>query len=106
MININLSVDGVGESMDKKKGKKYNYPSLYDVFELGDRVKRTYKDKASKYEYRGIVLAIEDKSIEIYWDTKNDRYRPGDMNIAFTNCPINEIFKGSDHYTPIRKDEH
>jgi len=89
---------------NKTKGKKKDYPSLYDAFELGDRVKRTYHDKKDKYEYKGIVLAIEDDSMEVYWDTMNGRYRPGDMNVAFTSCQRNEIFKGNDYYTPIKKD--
>ena len=88
----------------KKKGKAY--PSLYDAFELGDRVKRVFKDKSGEYkEYKGIVLAIDEKSIEIYWDTKDGKYRPNDMDIAFTNCPVGEIFNGTDNYSPIEKDK-
>ena len=92
--------------MRYKKGKKnVNYPSLYDAFELGDRVKRYYKNKHGKnMEYKGIVLAIDNNSIEIYWDTQDGKYRPEDMGIAFTNCPINEIFEGTKEYTPIDKD--
>ena len=90
----------------KFKKKAENHPSLYDAFELGDRVKRIFKDKFGKFqEYKGIVLAIDENSIEIYWDTKNGRYRPQDMDIAFTNCPINEIFKGTGEYSPIEKDK-
>ena len=98
-----VRVSNMINSSEKKKLK--DYPSLYDAFELGDRVKRIYKDKNGKNnEYKGIVLAIDKKSIEIYWDTKNGKYRPQDMHIAFTNCPINEIFKGTEDYTPIKKD--
>ncbi len=88
------------------KNRKFrNYPSLYDAFDLGDRVRRIYKDKDGKEkEYRGIVLAIDDNSIEVYWDTKDGKYRPNDMDIAFTNCQIKEIFKGNEKYTPIEKD--
>lgn len=89
----------------KEKGKEKNYPSLLDAFELGDRVRRTYKDKNGRdREYRGIVLAIDENGIEIYWDTQDGKYRPEDMKVAFTNCHINEIFKGSVEYTPIKKD--
>jgi len=89
----------------REKGKSKNYPSLYDAFELGDRVKRMYKDRyGNNNEYRGIVLAIDSTSIEIYWDTKDGKYRPQDMNIAFTNCQINEIFGGTQKYSPIKKD--
>ena len=89
----------------KKKEKIDDYPNLYDAFELGDRVKRIYKDKYVKYEYKGIVLAIEDDSIEVYWDTRDGKYRPGDMVVTFTSCPLTEIFRGNNYYTPIKKDQ-
>jgi hypothetical protein len=89
----------------REKRKPADYPSLYDAFQLGDRVKRMYKDKNGKNkEYKGIVLAIDKKGIEIYWDTKDGKYRPQDMDIAFTNCQVTEIFKGTTLYTPIKKD--
>ena len=88
----------------KRKKKNQAYPSLYDVFDLGDRVKRIYKDlNGDKIEFKGIVLAIEANSLEIYWDTKDGKYRPDNMNIDFTNCPINEIFTGTKEYSPIKK---
>ena len=91
--------------MPKRKNK--SYPLLYDAFELGDRVKRVYKDKNGRSkEYKGVILAIDNSGIEIYWDTRDGKYRPNDMEIAFTNCPINEIFQGSDKYTPIEKIGH
>ena len=85
--------------------EKKNYPSLYDAFELGDRVKRVYKENSGKNkEYKGIVLAIEKDRMEIYWDTLDGRYRPDDMGIAFTNCKVDEIFSGNGKYSPIEKD--
>ena len=88
-----------------ENGKTKRYPSLYDAFELGNRVKRSYKIKNGKNkEYKGIVLAIDDNSVEIYWDTRDGKYRPKDMNVAFTNCQIDEIFRGNKEYTPIKKD--
>ncbi len=82
-----------------------SYPPLYDTFELGDRVKRFYiNKKGESKEYKGIILAINEKEIEIYWDTKDGRYRPQDMEIAFTNCEINEIYQGNEKYSPIEKD--
>jgi len=89
----------------KTKKKIQKFPSLYDAFELGDRVKRTYKDVNGEYiEYKGIVLAIDANSIEIFWDTQDGKYRPSDMNIDFTNCQIYEIFTGTREYSPIEKD--
>ena len=59
-----------------KKKKNKNYPSLYDEFDLGGRVKRIYKDKNGKNkEYKGIILAIDDNGIEIYWDTRDGKYK-------------------------------
>jgi hypothetical protein len=78
---------------------------LYDAFELGDRVKRIFKDGNGMIEeYKGIVLAIDSSSLEIYWDTKDGKYRPKDIDISFTNCPVKEIFKGTNVYSPIKKE--
>ena len=102
---------------DKEKAKRYpslydvfkernkEYPSLYDAFKLGDRVKRRYKDENGKTrEYAGIILAIDKENIEVYWDTLDGKYKPKDMDIMFTNCSINDIFKGNERYSSIRKD--
>mgnify|MGYP006289075997 FL=1 len=89
------------------KENKYDkdYPSLYDAFELGDRVKRTLKDKnGNNTTYKGIVLAIEENGIEIYWDTQNGKYRPNNMNIAFSHCELDEIFNVNKKYSLIEKD--
>jgi hypothetical protein len=89
----------------KEKEKLEEYPPLYEAFNLGDRVKRIYKDKEGKsVEYKGIVLAIDNNGIEIYWDTENGKYRPNNMNIAFTNCSIDEIFRGNTKYSPITRE--
>jgi len=88
----------------KKKG--HEYPSLYDAFQLGDRVMRNYQDKyGKKTEYKGIVLKIEKNNIEVYWDTKDGKYKPGEMDISFTNCKVEEIFRGDGNYTPIKKEK-
>ncbi len=91
--------------MLKEKGTEKNYPSLYDAFELGDRVKRLYTDKdGESKEYKGIILAIYDDGMEVYWDTENGKYRPKNMDVAFTNCSVEEIFKGDKNYTPIKRE--
>ena len=88
----------------KRRKKIQEYPSFYDAFELGDRVKRIYKDiNGSHLELKGIVLAIDANSIEIYWDTKDGKYKPTDWNIGFTNCPIDEIFSGNKDILLLRK---
>ncbi len=102
-----MLIDRKVKEMNKNKEKKKTneYPSLYDAFELGDRVIRKYKYKNGKNkEYKGIILAIDNNSIEIYWDTLDGKYRPTNMGVAFTNCQIDEIFKGNKEYTPITKE--
>lgn len=86
------------------KNEREDYPSLYDAFRLGDRVKRVYIKNHKPLEYKGIILAIDKRSIEVYWDTMNGKFRPMGMEVTFTNCPIQEIFKGNDNYTPIKKE--
>jgi len=91
----------------KKNGDRGigRYPSLYDAFNLGDRVRRTWKDEDGKVkEYKGTILAIDEESIEVYWDTLNGKFRPEYMDVAFTTCPLYEIFNGTEQYTPIKKE--
>jgi hypothetical protein len=89
----------------KNKEKIKRCPSLYDAFKLGDRVKRRYKDENGKSkEYMGIILAIDKENIEVSWDTLNGKYRPDNMDVTFTNCSVNNIFKGNKHYSPIKKE--
>ena len=84
----------------EKKGSK----SLYDAFDLGDRVQRLYTNIYGKSkEYKGIVLAIDKKGLEIYWDTENGKYKPGEININFTHLGANEVFKGNNKYSPVKK---
>lgn len=91
--------------MTDEKGKKEDYPSLYDAFELGDRVKRVYKDEnGESKEYKGIILAIYDDGIEVYWDTENGKYRPENMDVAFTNCSVEEIYNGDKKHSPIKRE--
>jgi len=90
----------------KDRNKIKEDSSLYDVFKLGDRVKRRYKNKSGKSrEYEGIVLAIDKDNVEIYWDTIDGKYMPNEMNINFTNCSKYDIFKGSENYTSIEKEK-
>ena len=87
-----------------KRKESAEHPSLYEMFNLGDRVKRAYKRGNGKTDmYKGIVMAIEKDYIEVYWDTVNEKYCPSQMKNAFTVCSEEEIFKGSTHYNPIKK---
>jgi len=92
----------------KGKGEKNKeHPSLYDAFKLGQRVIRTYEDEyGKKAKYEGIILAIDNKGLEIYWDTLDGKYKPEDMGIAFTHCNPREIFYGNEKYSPIKKEKY
>ena len=92
---------------EKTKGRSEKYPSLYDVFKPGDRVKRSCTNKYDKSEeYKGIIMGMDDNSMEIFWDTLNRKYSPKEIDVNFTNCSIDEIFKGSEKYTPIKNERH
>jgi hypothetical protein len=91
--------------MGEKNKNNYEYPSLYDYFKLGDRVMRSYYDKyGKKTEYKGVILKIEQKGLEVYWDTQNGRYKPGEIGVSFTHCDLEEIFNGKKEYSPIKKE--
>ncbi len=88
------------------KKNSSDYPSLYDAFQLGDRVTRIYQSKDGKKTiFKGIVLKIAKNRIEVYWDTKDGKYIPNDMDISFTDCNVEEIFRGDGNYTPIKKEK-
>jgi hypothetical protein len=96
-----MQVGGMNKDIEEE-----DYPSLYETFVLGDRVKRIYKSGDGKYiEYKGIILAINKNSLEIYWDTVDGKYRTENIDLDFTNCQVDEIFKGSSVYSPILKDK-
>ena len=61
------------------------------------------RENGEKKTYKGIILSIDKNGIEIYWDTKNGKYRPSDMDIAFSHCKLEEIFNGNKYYSPIEK---
>ena len=90
-----------------KKKKNDDYPSLYDVFKVGDRVKRNFYDNCSgkKLEYKGIIMAIDSNNMEIFWDMMNGKYRPKEIDIDFSSSSKEEIFKGKNHYSSIKKDK-
>ena len=80
------------------------FPSLYDPFRLGERVFRKVMDTAGKHvTYEGIVLAIDEESIEVFWDKLDGKFRPEEMDVDFTTCSKEEIFRGSMLYSPIIK---
>jgi hypothetical protein len=90
-----------------KKNQNKEYPSLYEVFKLGDRVKRTYLDNNGNLnEYSGIIMAIYNDSINIYWDTINGRYKPKEFVNISNNLTLSDIFNGSKNYSSIKKERY
>lgn len=89
-----------------KKIKNEKNPSLYELFKLGERVKRKYIDNNGKeIEYSGIIMGIKDDSLEIYWDKINGTYDPKNIECIFDNCQTLDIFNGDENYTPIKKEK-
>lgn len=86
--------------------EKNSFPSLYDMFCLGDRVSRIYKDNSGNFaEYEGIILGINEEGIEVCWDKRNSsRKRSSVEDIGFTNCSKYEVFNGNDNFTPIKRE--
>jgi hypothetical protein len=91
----------------KNKLKIKKYPSLFDVFQLGDRVKITYSDKNGNLDdYSGIIMGINNDSIDIFWDTLNGKYQPQKIENIFDKLKLNDIFNGNKNYSPIKKERY
>jgi hypothetical protein len=90
--------------MKKSRNKIDNYTSLFDVFEPGQRVKRIFtSDDGIIEEYEGIIMAMDNEKMEIYWDTLDGQYCPELIEEDFTMCCIDEVFNGSEEFSPIKK---
>jgi hypothetical protein len=81
--------------------------SLFEIYELGDRVKRTYIDKDGNIEYySGIIMTINNDSIDIFWDTINGKYQPQKIENIFNNCTMNDILNGNENFSSIKKERY
>lgn len=81
--------------------------SLFEKYELGDRVKRTYIDKDGNIEYySGIIMTINNDNIDIFWDTINGKYQPQKIENIFNNCTMNEILNGNENFSSIKKERY
>ena len=91
----------------KNRFENKKYPSLFDVFKLGDRVKITYsKNNGNLDDYSGLIMGIYNDNIDIFWDTLNGKYQPQKIKNMFTNCKLNDIFEGNKNYSPIKKEKY
>ena len=92
--------------MEKKlpKHDEPAYPSLYDLFEPGERVRRKIKgDQGQTIEYEGIIMAMGRDLMEVYWDTLNGEYSPELIEDDFTLCSVDEVINGNHECSPIKK---
>jgi hypothetical protein len=80
------------------------YPSLFNTFRPGQRVVRQYKkDSGEIEEYEGIIMAMDAYNMEIYWDTVDGDYDPFEIIDDFTLCDADEVYNGSQEYSPIKR---
>lgn len=96
----------VGYAMDKKIDyeKAVKYPSLYEKFQPGDRVFRKMSLTNGKTEeYEGIIMAMDNDKIEVYWDTIDGEYNPSLIDDDFTLCSVDEVMDGNEEYSPIKR---
>ena len=88
----------------KEKERFEKDPSLFDYFKPGERVSRSIRDDDGKsMEYEGIIMALDDDRMEIYWDTLDGEYCPEVIEDDFTMCGIDEVLNGSEEYSPIKR---
>lgn len=80
------------------------YPSLYEKFQPGDRVYRKINaENGKKEEYEGIIMAMDNDKMEIYWDTIDGKYDPSLIDDDFTLCSADEVLNGNEEYSPIKR---
>jgi hypothetical protein len=80
------------------------YPSLYDLFEPGERVRRKMKGEQGQTDViEGIIMAMDSDQMEIYWDTLNGEYTPELIDEDFTLCSVDEVLNGNRECSPIEK---
>ena len=89
--------------MGKKKQLVEDY-SLYDMFTLGDRIAKDFKDKSGQaYERSGLVMAVDNNRITILWDTIEGNYITKKDGIIFETFKKNEILTSKKPFKFIKK---
>ncbi|MFH1014067.1 MAG: hypothetical protein V1769_06135 [Thermoplasmatota archaeon] len=91
----------------KEKERYEKYPSLFTYFKPGERVSRNLRNDEGELEvYEGIIMALDDDRMEIYWDTLDGKYRPEVIEKDFTMCHVDEVLHGTENYSPIKRKKH
>ena len=90
-------------SVGKKKQTNENY-SLYDMFTLGDRIAKNFKDSSGRaYKRSGIIMAVDNSRITVLWDTIEGYYVSEKDDITFETYKKNEILKSENSFKFIKK---
>lgn len=88
----------------KDKDRIEKNSSLYNYFKPGERVSRSLRNDHGELEvHEGIIMALDEYRMEIYWDTLDGEYRPELIKKDFTMCPIDEVLSGNNQYSPIKR---
>ena len=91
----------------KGNDEKNNNLTLFDLFNLGDRVNVKFINNiGEKEKYSGIVMSINKESIEVFWDKINGRYKPEKNNFTFNTFDIDDILNGNKNFSPIKKNKY
>jgi hypothetical protein len=89
--------------MGKKKQLTDDF-SLYDMFTLGDRISKDFKDASGReYERIGLVMAVDNNRITILWDTLEGNYASYHDEIIFETYEKKDIFISEKPFQFIRK---
>ena len=91
----------------KRKHEKNNNTTLFEIFNLGDRLNCIYVNKDGKKDkYSGIVMAISKDNIEVFWDKINGIYKPEKIHFTFNTLEIDEIINGNQEFSKIKKNKY
>ena len=89
--------------MGKKKQQQNNY-SLYDLFTLGDRIAKDFRDEGGRaFQRSGIVMAVDDVRITVLWDTIEGNYVSEKDDITFETYKKNDILITETPFRFIKK---
>ena len=89
--------------MGNKKHVFENY-SLYDMFTLGDRIAKDFKDDGGRaYQRSGLVMAVDTKHVTILWDTLEGQYISDKNSITFETYKKKQILQSGTLFKFIKK---
>jgi hypothetical protein len=91
------------ERMGKKKHQQNNY-SLYDLFTLGDRIAKDFRDESGRaFQRSGIIMAVDDIRITVLWDSIEGHYISEKDEITFETYKKSDILDSEKPFKFIKK---